>query len=399
MKKMKLKIQLFALGADGPMAYKQYEQGVNTDVESLTKAYAQLYALSSEMSSLVNRLSGIELKAGVAAKGEYTDALKCVKGALNKDGLQKNMEDALSRAENVLRTTLKVQGKNVEAFMEDLNNFSNTIELFFYDVIDEEYAIIYDKLQNQGSIKYGDVYTNLYQNGYKSKYEIVEYNGEFVEFYNKDGLKVKAPLATFKCVDGKVICEPMTLLEKSKYIVGLSKYHGDIMEKLAGTSEKFQKEILDRTKNITFIYRDPNSKEEIEYGLNASAYVTSFNNSNILNMAVFTDQFMDTINGIHSQEVYDYMTNAFIHECGHVYGNSDTNDDLDRDRNSTWNEIYSQVVSNSANEENIGLYTNAFELYAESSRYYYSAPERLKMVEIDVDGYTNLYDYMDNQMK
>ena len=402
MNKMSLKIQLFALGAEGPMAYKQYEQGVNTDLKSVTDAYAQLYILNSEISSAVNRLSGIELKSGVASKGEYTDALKCVKGTMNQEGFQKNIAAALSRAGDVLNKILKFQGfseKDAKEFMNNLKTTLRDVQLYPQDII----AQYYDILDGKGVIKYGEINTYLSQNGTRSSiFSNIKYNGEFIEFYNEDGIKVNAPLAIFKCEDGKVVYEPMTYLDKNRYIGRLFNYHNSIMTKLDGTTEKFKNEITDRVETITFLYLDPNTRKKIEAADGFAAYCTQGTGwSKTSDIVMFTEQFMDIKENVYSPDLFEYMSNSFIHECGHAYANN-TNADffLDRDKNSTWNDIYKQVISNPVNEDTLRSYSlsNKFELYADSTDYYYSDPDRLKMVEINVDGYDNLYDYMDSQM-
>ena len=65
-----------------------------------------------------------------------------------------------------------------------------------------------------------------------------------------------------------------------------------------------------------------------------------------------------------------------------------------------WRKIYKQVSSNETYKDYIGdyAYTNGRELFAEATMYYYHDPDKLKMVDIDVPGYDNLYDYMDHVM-
>ena len=221
------------------------------------------------------------------------------------------------------------------------------------------------------------------------------YTGEYVEYENEYGAVVQAPLATYKYENGQIIVDEMSGLEKARYIGEITKYYNDIEEKLNNTTEKFSREVKDDLKAIYMINLDNSFRENVlaswssdgRYS-DSSALCHRPKKSNKNKINIFTDEFIDL-----KEDNYDFMVDGFIHECGHAYAN---NHRLfaDFDDSSYWKRIYDNISSNEINVEFLGDYafTNSYELFAESTRYFFSEPERLKMVQIDDN--ESLYDVM-----
>lgn len=256
-------------------------------------------------------------------------------------------------------------------------------------------------------IKTGKIDTQLTKNDGKTIFATVKYEGEYIEYYNEDGIKVRAPLAIAKYVDGEIVYVPMTENQKKKYINKVTQYYNDVMDNKKLYSDKFKEETGKRVESVTMVYIDPDSRENIQAADQSAAYCSKTNGySNRSDIVIYSDEFLnfDDKNSYNNHQwQYDYMLEAYTHENGHAYANN-KRIFKDRDTNATWKSIYDQVTSKDVyevNKETLREYSlsNKYELFADSTDYYFHQPDRLKNVEIniDVDGkkYETLYEYMD----
>ena len=252
----------------------------------------------------------------------------------------------------------------------------------------------------------GNFDTRLKNNGLPVIWNTAKYDGEYVEFENKDGIKVRAPLAIAKYENGEIVYKPMTDEQKEDYINKLTTYYNDIMENTSDYSDKFKNETGDRVDSLTFVYIDPASREKIDSVNGYSAYCSPINGlSNHSDVVVCTDMlinFDDSSSWYNTDEAYDYMLETYTHELGHAYAN-DRFIAWDRDDTYVWNQIYDTVTSDPTNKDILRDYSmkNKNELFADSTAYYYTDPDKLKQVEINFEmpefnmKYDTLYDYMD----
>lgn len=260
-------------------------------------------------------------------------------------------------------------------------------------------------LEYQPKIKNGNIDTKLMMNDPKTYDDTAKYDGEYIEFENKDGIKVRAPLAIAKYENGKIVYTPMTAEQKEQYINKVTHYYNDIMENSEKYSDKFKNETGDRVDSLTFVYIDPASRDKIDAIDGCCAYCQRTGNfSNHSDILVSTDEFidLDDPSNTNTPSSYDYMVDAYTHELGHAYGN---NMMLfpDRDTDNFWNVIYDKVNNDPANTDILRDYSlkNQKELFADATAYYYTDPDRLKQVPINVEvpatniKFETLYDYMD----
>ena len=117
---------------------------------------------------------------------------------------------------------------------------------------------------------------------------------------------------------------------------------------------------------------------------------------------MFSDQFInlkDEESVYNMDFAYEYMVNSFVHELGHAFANNKIFG-KDRDETKEWKAIFNQIVAKEDRENYFRDYavTNPAELFADVCRDYYNKPNNLKMVEIEINGYDNLYDYMNDLM-
>lgn len=303
-----------------------------------------------------------------------------------------------------------------DAFMDGYNNIltrkqfeankPNGYETYqdYLDAMYEEYLRRNKNIKYKPHRKEGKLDTELSNNGVIIYFNTIEYEGEYIEFDNEDGILVRAPLAIATYQNGKIVYVPMTEEQKEAYINKVTFYYNDIMDiKNNLYSDKFKQEIRERVETNTIIYVDPKSRQYIDDAKNKAAFTQpiGFNHSDIV---IYSDQFIDfDENNIYynTKEEYNYMLEAYTHENGHAYANNRFIDIFDRDEIVVWENIYDQVKSDPANVKILRDYSLSTkkELFADSTAYYFHDPDRLNNVEIDITvhnkKFDNLYDYMD----
>ena len=248
----------------------------------------------------------------------------------------------------------------------------------------------------------GKINTYLDQTNSTSIFGRIKYKGESALFPNDYGFNIVAPFAVANYIDGKIVYEEMTEEQKKEYLFHVSKFYNDMMDLYDKCSDKLKDEMAIRLNNVVFVYR-----KSKEISADYAAYCVPEDGwSNNSSFVIFTDQFLYyNENGVFDclyQDGYKYMIESFIHECGHAYANNIADPDFisafDRDDNSTWKRIYKTVSSNEANRQILRDYSlkDKEELFADSTCYYFTDPDKLKMVEINVRSYKTLYEYMDD---
>lgn len=249
-------------------------------------------------------------------------------------------------------------------------------------------------------VKNGEIDTNIYSP--ERGHEL--YSGEYIEYKNDDGLIIRSPLAIAKYENDKVIFIPMTEEEKKNYIERITKFYNEISVDLKNGPQKYKDEIIDRVDSYTINYLDTETAGDIVHAL---AYTLSTSDSNHSDISIFAQNYFDIneSNDYSAQQIddlqLDSMLEGFIHESGHAYANNKIDNNFfsntDRDDTNSWNEIYNQVCSDDVNRHVIFDYafSTKGELFAQATKYYVYDPDRLKMIDIDIDGYDTLYDYMD----
>ena len=222
-----------------------------------------------------------------------------------------------------------------------------------------------------------------------------DYEGYCLDFYNENGINVKVPLATYtteKTSDGEKAIPQKSDNDKINEMTNISgKYYSEIMKNgKENYSKKFDETIKNNLEDIIMVYGDDKFTKK-----NWAAF-------SVGKAEPMKSQVVISLDCVKATP--EYMTDAYTHELGHCYGCSTDKGDFNRIENSeTWTKIYNQVNENDPDHSLIGDYAHSsmFELFAESTAFYFNSGKydfynenNLKAVEIDVDGYDNLYDYM-----
>ena len=218
-----------------------------------------------------------------------------------------------------------------------------------------------------------------------SEWDNLNYNGEYLEYYNEDDTSVTVPLSIItRDSKGNIISIPMDENTKDNYIKNINNYYYDIMNNYTNYSKKFKKVTGNSLQNVDILYFDT-SNVDPDYG----AYTTGISAETM----VIRGECITTSLG------YNYMINAYTHELGHVYGYNYNKIDESRE----WQNIWKQINENDIDYTFLSDYAHSsyIEGFAECVAEYFSNgfdprynPNDLKAIEIDYNGYTNLYDYM-----
>ena len=334
------------------------------------------------------------------------------------DEIQKQIEDIQEEFDNLLEQFQKrhddfswavLESHNilyiVNPIIDIKNNFENSIEPYRNGISEIYHRHIWPIIEEYGyDIKEGNFDTSLHMNGFLGNFFNIQYSGKYIEFENEQGMTIKAPLAIVKYENGKIIFDPMTEEEQERYVEKVAQYNNDIMFNFENLyTYDFKQEITDRVTSTTILYIDRESRDSIDYARSYAAYCDRKNGPSKSDIVIYSDQFIelnpesDATYWYNSEDAYDYMVETYTHELGHAYANNHSFNLLDRDQSRIWNEIYNEVTGEDTNREFLGDYafTNTHEFFADAIRYYYHDAERLKMIDIDVEGYNTLYDYMD----
>lgn len=218
------------------------------------------------------------------------------------------------------------------------------------------------------------------------------YNGEYLSFYNKYGIKTNVPLKKIVINEGKVTEIDFTTAERNQFINTSTRYYSEIMSLEDQHGDNFYNETSKKLKNLVFCYPD--------YEKTWGAYTYGD--------TIVVDLKNASIEGKNKEFYYQSSVGAYTHELGHIYDWKYINESEDFSNSDSWLQVYEQVKKVDADGALMGTYahTNPSECFAEAIHEYFGtgnypgianySSNDLKAIEIDVDGYDNLYDYMDN---
>ncbi len=243
--------------------------------------------------------------------------------------------------------------------------------------------------------------------------DIYKYNGDYITFFNKDGLKVKAPLAVlgYKNNEKDISLTKLDLDNRGEsYIQQVGYYYRDMIHEIDGYPQYYKDYSIKKLNGITLCYLKDEKK--------VNGYYDDSSNSIVMNMLTNVES-----NG---EYAITFTYNTFNHEVAHAF---DFNKPVNKDSamgtfnkhvcnidsllmisnvatSLEWAKVFSQVKKSDENGLMLGsyAYTSPEECFAEAvSAYYYDWSDdevesaiALKNIKIDYAGYTNLYDYIDD---
>lgn len=239
----------------------------------------------------------------------------------------------------------------------------------------------YQILHSYSILETGSINLELFDCNY-------DYMGMYLKYYNEDGYNVYAPLAKVQAENGKYKLVPMNEEEMAAFSRNTTNYYNSIMYNYDCFTPKMKDDLSNSLKDITLLY--------IDYDMET---IDNFN------WSAFAKK--DESITVNMNQDFSYIANeSFPHECGHVYDWSQSgyieknilNNHGISDK-STWTNIYGQLKEDAEINSNVlndYSLSQPYECFADSVSAYYNRPEDLKEVEINIDGYNNLYDYMDD---
>lgn len=270
--------------------------------------------------------------------------------------------------------------KQIESQLGEVENnklsFIDKVKLL-PNLIEEDANNNYQILNNTPILKNGNLIISTFNNE-------ISYNGEYLKFINSNGVVIIAPLV--KVVNdeesGEEILKPMTEEEKEKYIAISTRYVEEINVKNNQFSDKFIDKAIGSVDEIYLSYID----------------TTSSNNYVGWHSFKTKDITIDMESGTKNEDAFSFaVRETYTHELGHAFDCSN-NEYLEISSSDEWKNIYNQILVNDPNHQYLREYAHSEpeECFAEAINEYYNTPGDLKELEIDIPGYDNLYDYMDN---
>ena len=258
------------------------------------------------------------------------------------------------------------------------------------ELMQSDYKNGYNLLYNTPILENGKTVLTLYGHDYY-------YEGEYLKFYNKNGWEVTCPLAKIQVDENNnYIYVEMTDEEKENYLNAVSRYYNDIMHDYESYPPKLKESANKYLNNLQLMYIDYD--QEKSDGIAWAAYVNNYGKNCVVDMNYATS----------SQECYDYQRKTtFPHELGHVLDYESANfyqeyikkENHGISSNDNFLNIYSQISSPDSNASNYlrdYAFTSPTECFAECVSEYQNDPEPLKEIDIDIKGYDNLYEYMND---
>ena len=203
---------------------------------------------------------------------------------------------------------------------------------------------------------------------------VQNYEGEYIYISNEMGYEIYAPLSKFISTEEGYTIEPMTEEEREKFVSDVLLYYQAIKEKASLYDENFNEYVSQQLRTMSLAYIDGNNWTGI----------TLNDGKNVVMDLTTIDSF-------------DWIVKAYTHELGHVYDKSLGT----YYKSDSWQEVFGQIHVQ-RNSELMGITMNdddGNEWFARCVDQYYFFPERLTNITIDVDGFDNLYDYMDHLLK
>ena len=269
----------------------------------------------------------------------------------------------------------------------------------------------YNVLYTSPILRDGEVNTNISI----GDDEYYHYNGKYLQYYNKDGISVIAPLANFdNDKKGNLITRKFD--PSVEYVDKLNQYYSDAMKSTNVYSDKFKKVTNEHVKTICLANIADNIKF---FDLNSNDFAAFTSYCGIDNSAIV----IKTNDMFSTKEDYDFMVHSFTHELAHAYGFAldgfDSSDEFEKIYKATM-EYLKGIEKAKEKEKNIetdnepSLLRNyakedSFEFWAECVSEMYGdpnntytdpngntwRPEDLKVIDVTIDGKTiNLYDYV-----
>ena len=327
------------------------------------------------------------------------------------DDNKKNYDEEISRNKNNLDVinileSINTEDKdkifyyyaNIDNIYGDKKSFPEKIKLSkaLMDFDSDNYVLYSTPIMATGTIK--DISCHV---GYG------DYNGYYLKFYNEDELPFYVPLKMIsKNNDGYYYFAEMDEDLKNEYIDKVSNYYAGFMKMQEVYSDNFRDKTYNYLDNVVCIYYE--NKEE------AIGSVTGWT-SGVETKGGLGSLSKMGLNGNNLFSDYSFMLSTFSHELGHVFANSSGILDSgsrkapieswkDIDDRKEWLEIYEQINGSDADYTFLREYAHSSpaEFFAEAVAEYYSTEfsnltynsDDLKMIEINVDGFDNLYDYM-----
>lgn len=252
-----------------------------------------------------------------------------------------------------------------------------------------------------------------------------EYEGDYLQYYNdvtvNSGLAITDPYARDKILNflpeeetikirttaplaeahldsnGVTTMHDMDKTEIREYVYNLNRFNADINDQLAQYDDYYKSKTLGYLNDLSYIKfddtSDPNYKDFAAY----CSQVYSYRKSSYI---VMETSLLD--------KDYDFLVGSVTHELGHAFNNS-TGLLFDHNDSDEWSTIYNQVKKADPNNQFLRSYAfySRYECFAEAIHEYYGEndnmdytnPNDLKAIPINYEGYTNLYDYIDDIVK
>ncbi|MBQ9011682.1 MAG: hypothetical protein IJ093_03435 [Bacilli bacterium] len=304
------------------------------------------------------------------------------------------------------RTMLLFYLKNVEDNYPNLS-FNQQLDIAS-QIMKYDIANGFDLIHSTPVLKKGKVNTNINFPDAILNIQKYEYEGEYLQYYNENGIKVIVALGEITTDSNGSICSNNTIDEsyRENYIRQISRYYCNIM----ANSEKYSKKFNRQTsKNLKTIFMAPfgdKSFNSTSTGEQWAAYVTGnepeFSKVSS-NMIIDVNQFVGL-----SEDMYQYMVDSYTHELGHVYAYASEGDGLgiykDIDLTNWWKEIYNQLpnyVDDSVGPLRSYSMETSREAFAECVAEYYGGvsgiynPNDLKVIDVTIGGrQMTLYEVM-----
>lgn len=229
------------------------------------------------------------------------------------------------------------------------------------------------------------------------------YEGDYLNF-NISNIEINVPLEKYVAEGGVLTTKPFSNLDKVRYMDITTRYVNDIMDNFNNnTTPYFRETIIYTLATITLTYVDESAYNYIRTEPTIYCGYCMYNDSSTRNrndIVMYTNKFVD--GSSYRSDGYNFMVDAMHHEMGHAFANDSAFDGADMHDSLTWKSIFNDVSKNREEYEAIlrpYSFKNRHELFADSVMYYYTDPEKLKMIEIDVDindylHYDNMYELM-----
>ena len=283
---------------------------------------------------------------------------------------------------------------NIDNIYGDSKSFIDKIEMSKYLMkLDEENDnyVLYSTPQ----LCNGKFNTHIHKDDAKTLFANFSYEGEYLKYYNEQGFDVYVPLAIIGITDDdKIHTTPMDDEFKETYIDTINRYYFDIMKNSNVYTDKFMDITSKYLNQICIAYYDSSDN----LGSGYTAYVEP--------PATFIGEANMVIRGDLLMKIYDFMVGSYTHELGHVFGCGYENFWGGFDGSREWKNIWEQIVNNDANNLLLRDYAkeNCYEGFAECIAEYFAVssfdagynPNDLLALEIDYNGYTNMYDYIES---